>query len=325
MASTQDKYAKLNGVGDFGFKQSNLLFPLDLLSVDGQEQTCVTFFPNLIKNHNVSLSGSASLDQSSNALQSPYGEVPIIHTSINKGSLLRDNGGRQLFSNLYTRSGESITLPMPKSVEFSYSTNWANEELGAGAAGIDQISDYEKLAGEGGVNLAKRLGQNTIASVINSLSNNKVKAKELLQLATGSVSNNYAETMFKSVSNRVIPFSWTLTPRNAKEAIAIDSILRLLRYHMLPEYKQNIGNGNAYLLYPSSFDIVFWLDGAPNPFIPRIGTCALKDLAINGSPNGKYISMVDGSPQSVTITLTFMEMQTLSKDSVATPEVGTTF
>jgi hypothetical protein len=325
MTSTVAKYAKLNGTSEFGSKSTNLMFPSDLLALDGQDQTCVTFFPNLIKNHNVSLSGSAALVQAEGALQSPYGEVPVIHTSINKGSILRDNGGAQAFSNLYSRSGESVTLPMPRSLEFSYSTNWANEELGAIAAGVDQVSDYEKLAGEGGVNLAKRLGANTIASVVNSLSGGKVKAKELLSLATGSVANNYAETMFKSVSNRTIPFSWNLTPRNSKEAMAIDSLLRMFRFHMLPEYKQNIGNGNAYLMYPSSFDIVFWLEGAPNPFIPRVGTCALTQMSINGTPNGQYISMIDGAPQSVTLSLTFMEMQTLSKDSVASPDMGTTF
>lgn len=335
MSSTLAKYAKLdssstgndsNTTSTSGAESSSsLIFPLDLLTGSGQDTACVTFFPNLIKNSAVKMSGSAALSASDNPLQSPYGEVPIIHTSSNHGSILRKNGGKEVFSNLYSRSGESMTLPMPRSLEFSYSTNWQVQELGAAAGAIDQLSDYEKLASTNGVKLGAMLAANTAASVVSSLAKGQLKTKETLQLATASVANNYAETMFQSVSNRQIPFSWTLQPRNAKEATAIDNMLRLFRFHMLPEYRQDIGNGNAYLLYPSSFDIVFWIDGAPNAAIPRISTCALTTMSINQTPNGQYIPMIDGKPQAVTVSLTFVELQKLSKDNVGTPELNTTF
>lgn len=327
MTTTAQKYSKLNNASSSDFSQNttNLLFPLDLLD-QGQEGTCVTFFPNFIKGHAVNQTGSSALGAASNVLLSPYGEVPILQTDLNKGSILQKNGGKEVFSNLYSRSGQSITLPLPKSLQFSYATNWVNQELGAVASGIDQISDYDKMSREAGVNLSKQLGANTVASVIAAMGKGgAIKTKELLQLGTATLANNYAETMFKSVSNRTIPFSWTLTPRNAKEGVAIDNLLRLFRYHMLPEFKKNVGNGNAYLLYPSSFDIVFWLDGAPHPYISRIGTCALTNIDINNTPNGQYFSMIDGVPQSVTLTLNFVELQTLSKDTVSVTELNTTF
>jgi hypothetical protein len=164
---------------------------------------------------------------------------------------------------------------------------------------------------------------NTVGSIASKFAGGAIKGKELVELGTATIANNYAETLFKGVDNRAFTFSWTLTPRNEKESEAIDNILRVLRFHQLPEFKENVGNGNAFLLYPSSFDIMFWLDGQPNRYVPRISTCALTGIETNYTPNGSYIRMVNGSPQSYTLTLNFAELSILHKGMVGEDSTGT--
>lgn len=325
MATTQDKVNKLEGT-DFSSNSSNLMFPLDLLD-PGQDGACMTFFINTIKNSKSQITFNGGLQTPKNQLTSAYGEMPVIH-QVGTG-IQRDNGGSQkkVFSNTYERSNQSITLPMPRNLTFRMQANWQNVDMGQIGMAIDQGSDLKDISAQGGVELAKQLGLNTVGSIASKLANGAVKGKELVQLATATVANDYAETLFKNVEKRTFNWNWVLTPRNESEVEAIDNMLRLFRFHMLPEFRKDIGNGSAFLLYPSSFDIVFWQDGAPNKYIPRVSTCALTNVDTDYTPNGGYVKTVAGSPQSYTLSLQFSEMSILHKDLVGTDpnNTGSTF
>lgn len=324
MATTKDKLNKLSR-DDFDSKSTNLMFPMDLLSSDGQNGSCMTLFFNTIKNSKARLTFNGGLTKAKNTLHSAYGEVPVIHNT-SSGLQGRNNS---VFNDSFTRSDLSITLPMPKNLNINIQSRWATTELGAAAFGIDQGTDLAStLENGGGGELAKQLGLNTVGSIASKFAGGAIKGKEIVELGTSTVANNYAETMFKNVDNRSFSWSWTLTPRNEKEAEAIDNILRVLRFHMLPEFKKNVGNGNAFLLYPSSVDVVFWQDGKPNRYIPRVNTCAITGLDTNYTPNGSFITTVAGSPQSYVLSLNFTELAILHKDLVGTEDAagtGTTF
>ena len=318
MASTKSKLNKLNG--DYDSKSSSLLFPSDLLS-EGADQMCISIFFNTIKNGKAQLNFNGGLNIPKNTLTSAYGQLPVLH-KLSRGIQHDSGNNTKIFSNTFTRSDQSITLPMPKGLNFSNRVSWSNVELGAAAAAIDQGSDLTKMMSQRAA-LEGQLALNTVGSIASKFAGGAIKGKELVQLATATVANNYAETLFKSVENRTFSFSWTLTPRNAKEADAIDNILRLLRFHMLPEFKENVGNGNAFLLYPSSVDIVFWADGKPSRYIPRISTCAITGIETNYTPNGSFIRTIAGTPNSYTLTLNLAELQTLHKGMVGNDESGT--
>lgn len=319
MATAAQKRNKLNGT-EFDANSKNLMFPSDLLSGEGQDQLCMTLFINTIRNGQAKLSFMGGLSTPKNKLASAYGEVPVIHT-VSRG--LQGQKKINVFSNTFVRSDVSITLPMPKNLNFNSSVKWSNTDLGAAAMAIDQGDDFAKTM-EGGKGLATQIALNTVGSIASQFAKGAIKGKELVELGTATVANNYAETLFKSVDNRTFTFNYTLTPRNQKEAQAIENILRVLRFHQLPEFKENVGNGNAFMLYPSSFDIAFWLEGQPNRFIPRISTCALTGIETNYAPGGNgYIRMVDGSPQSYTLTLNFAELSVLHKGMVGEDSTGT--
>jgi hypothetical protein len=315
MATTQSKHAKLNA--DFNSKSNTLIFPGDLLG-DGNDQMCLTFFINTIRNGKAKLTFDGGLSSSKNSLTSPYGEMPVIH-AVSRG--LQKAGGIESFSNTFVRSDQSITLPMPKGLEFNTKANWASTDLGAAAFALDQGKDLMdmKANGNGGA-LAKQLGLNAVGSIASSFGG--VKGKELVELGTATVTNNYAETMFKSVENRSFNWSWTLTPRNSKEAEAIDTILRVLRFHQLPEFKENVGNGNAFLLYPSSVDVVFWDGGKPNRYLPRISTCAITSITTNYAPQSQFVKTTIGSPVSYNLAISLTELSVLHKGLIGTDAAG---
>lgn len=321
MATTKSKVNKLKGQ-ESSSKSSNLIFPDDLLA-DGGDQLCMTFFINTIRNGKAKITFNGGLATPKNTLQSPYGEVPVIH----KVSTGLQGSSAKAFSNTFVRSDQSVTLPMPKNLNINVSASWSTTDLGSAAMAIDQAADYDQLMGAGGANLAKQLGLNTVGSIASKFANGAIKGKEIVELGTATVKNNYAETLFKQVNNRSFSWTWTLTPRNAKEAETIDNMLRLFRFHMLPEFKKDVGNGNAYMLYPSSFDIVFWHEGQPNKYIPRISTCALTSMDTNYTPNGKFIKTTAGTPNSYYLTLNFVELSILHKAMVGedNDNTGTTF
>lgn len=298
-------------------KSKTMIFPYDLLQGESQDKLAMTFFINTIRNGAAKLEFMGGLNPPKNvSIKSDYGEVPVIHT-VSRGL---QGSNAKVFSNTFVRSDYSITLPIPKSLVFNTSVQWANTDLGAAAMGIDQGVDYSKQLEDGnGGRLGAQLGLNTVGSIASKLAGGKLKGKELVELATASVANNYAEALFKKVDNRSFSWSWSLTPRNAKEVEALDNLIRLFRFHQLPEFRENVGNGNAFLLYPSSFDIVFWLDGKPNRYIPRISTCALTNLTTDFTPNGFMTRTPDGSPSSYNLSLTFTELTTLHKGMVGDP------
>lgn len=316
------KQAKL--LGKYEEKSKTLIFPYDLLLGESQDKLSMTFFINTIRNGEAKLSFMGGLSPAKNVtIKSDYGEIPVIHT-VSRGL---QGSKAKVFSNTFVRSDYSVTLPIPKGLNFSTNVQWTNTDLGAAAMAIDQGADFSKQLEDGnGGRLGGQLGLNTVGSIASKFANGKIKGVELVNLATATVANDYAETLFKKVDNRSFSWSWTLTPRNAKEVEALDNILRLLRFHQLPEFKENVGNGNAFLLYPSSFDIVFWLDGKPNRYIPRISTCALTNITTDFTPNGFMTRTQDGSPSSYNLTLSFAELTTMHKGLVGDPnETNTSF
>lgn len=329
MATTKDVNNKLQGnnsttSGSTSASLTSLMFPIDLLN-PGNDGACMTFFINTIKNGRSQVTFTTGNSKPKNGhveVSSDYGEMPVIN-QVSTG-IQKDNGSStKVFSNNYTRSNQSITLPMPKNLTYRLQSTWSKTDLGQIGMAIDQATDIKDITASGGAQLAKQMALQTVGSIASKFAGGALKGKELVSLATATVANDYAETLFKNVESRNFSWSWTLTPRNETEAAAIDDIIRLFRFHMLPEFRKDMGNGNAFLLYPSSFDIVFFQDGSPNKYIPRISTCALTSMDTDYTPNGGYIKTVAGSPQSYTLSLQFVELSILHKDMVGTDNTGT--
>ena len=142
--------------------------------------------------------------------------------------------------------------------------------------------------------------------------------EQLAKKAFGVADNPYMEVLFDSMGLRTFTYNFNMAPKNEKEAIEVQRIIQLFRFHMAPELRPGI---NRYLGLPSQFDIHYMFlskDGSTseNSFYNKISTCVLQDCKVNYTPNGVK-SFEDGGPTATTMSLTFKEIELMTKDKIA--------
>jgi hypothetical protein len=196
------------------------------------------------------------------------------------------------------------------------------------AAGKSALEEYEKtgkigdafgsvlksagnVAGQKGV---KKLGE---------LTGNQQTAQAILA-STGRVENPMLEMVYKSPAFRDFQFDFTFYPRDEREALEVQKIIKKFTFHQAPEILAGAG---GFLVPPSEFDIQFYYNGAQNPNIPTVGTCILKGIQVNYAPNGFTAYEIPGEnapalgrtgmPVAIQITLQFQEVVILTKSDLA--------
>ena len=118
---------------------------------------------------------------------------------------------------------------------------------------------------------------------------------------------------------RSFAFQYVFNPKNVEEYNDVRSIINVFKYHMHPE----ISPGQAFLIYPSEFNIEFYhaTDGGvkPNPHLPKISDCALKDVKVTYGPDGFFntVAGTDGIPSEITMELNFTELETMTANRIA--------
>lgn len=225
------------------------------------------------------------------------------------------------FSDNSVRTDTVIDLYMPPQITMSYDATWNTTELGlAGAAAeaamaLGSLDGWEDAgnAWQGVKNTASESLKNTLAGMTQALT--PLNTKDLKSMVTQSIAHPYMEVIFEGVTNRTFNFTFKMIPRNAQEQAMIKKITETLKFHRAPEVKYE--DNNQYWLFPSTFDIMFLHKGQENPWISKISTCAMTNLTVDHSPEGQYSSHQDGSPFATTLTMSFVEMEVLTKERIA--------
>lgn len=321
MPTTEQQYARLNG--DTDAKSTQLIYPIDLANDDTYSPQVVVFEPNVMSGHQVDY--SEPLTKPANQINGIYGTEVAINTAVGGNGSLRNKKGFSDFKDgktnaTYKKTDEKIILPMPNAFNLTYAAQWQSSDIGALGRGLDFVNSMKDhnwgVLGEQAGEAWKRSGAGAIQAL--GLAN----VKDYLELTSGVSVNNFTEVLFKGIGNRIIPFSYTFTPRNIKEAEVVRAIIHRFKYHMMPEFKFD-GNNNSYMLHPSTFDISF-IDlangGKHNEWALKVSTCALTNISLNNTPNGEYSVLTNGAPTAVTVDLIFTEMVTLSKEMMLSPE-----
>lgn len=139
--------------------------------------------------------------------------------------------------------------------------------------------------------------------------------KDVVLASEGYALNPQLEILYKGSKNRQFIYSFKFTPRDQKEAEAVVSIIRTLRYHAAPEYGKE-ANASRYFIPPSEFDIEFYIGSQVNKNLPRIAQCVLENIDVNFASAGQYSTFVDGMPVEITMQLTFTETIILTKEDI---------
>ena len=139
-----------------------------------------------------------------------------------------------------------------------------------------------------------------------------VDPKTLAALGTSQALNPFREQVFQNVETRSFNFDYKFLPRNAGEAKTAQNIIRMFKFHMHPE----LSTGGLFYIYPSTFDIQYFFKGKENQNINKISECVLASMKVDYGPNGQMSSFADGSPTEITMSLSFVELEVLTKERV---------
>ena len=68
------------------------------------------------------------------------------------------------------------------------------------------------------------------------------------------------------------------------------------------------GQGGIFLRAPDVFSLRYLHNGKDHPFLNRIKDCALTGLTVNYTGAGTYATYHDGAPVSMSMNMTFKEL-----------------
>jgi len=206
------------------------------------------------------------------------------------------------------RISNAIALYVDGPPTVKYSMNYANKELGTLLGVLSgSVFDSQGLVGAGaetvsamGASLAKLPGAFGAADVSSALS-----------VSSGTSLNPFKETVFESVDFRSFAFKYKFFPKNKKESDDVYEIIKTFKFHMHPEMSE----GKLFFIYPSEFNISYYFGSEENGYFHKFATCVLENMDVSYGGE-QFSSFRDGSPTEINMSLTFRELEILTKNMI---------
>ena len=204
------------------------------------------------------------------------------------------------------RITDAIALHIESPPAVKYNMNYANKELGTLIGLLGSISSSkEGLVGEA----AAAYGM--AASKIPGMFGMSGDISAAIGASAGVALNPFKETVFESVDFRSFAFKYKFMPKNQRESLNVFNIIKTFKYHMHPEMSEN----KLFFIYPSVFDITYYFQGTPNTYFHKFRPCVLESLDVNYGGE-QFSSFHNGTPTEVNLSLTFRELEILTKESI---------
>ena len=241
-----------------------------------------------------------------------------------KGTTIKRKKGVSSAFNNTRRISDSVAIYTPPGIEDSTTANYNDSKTGI--AGFLVATGAAAMGGD-----ATQIAKSLVAGTEGILKDQTARAigavaelagaegaEQLVKKAFGEADNPYMEVLFDSMSLRTFTYNFNFAPKSELEAEEVQKIIQLFRFHMAPELRPGV---NRFLGLPSQFDLHYMFlssagQSSENNFYNRIARCVLQDCKVNYTPNGVK-SFEDGGPTATTMTLTFKEMELLTKDRIA--------
>ena len=232
------------------------------------------------------------------------------------------------------RSTDTIALYLPPNIKQSVNVGYKKSEtglagvLGADLIGASNVDDLlSRLGTQGTFNtirdaLVDTLGVKFAAGVADLVTGGDLEG--VVRKGTQRALNPALEAIFQSVDLRTFSFNFRFTPRNEKELRNADAIIKLFKFHMLPERVQGQKIGR-HLIFPSEFEIQYMFQGTENKWYPFVKPCVLESLSVDYGPGGESqhfrpVATAGGdapAPTEMNLSLNFTETEIITKESVA--------
>ena len=235
----------------------------------------------------------------------------------------------------------TMQLPIPNGVTDSNSVAWDEDSANAlELAGAEAFKKAVKAAklGEGGLDLenlgesakngvgslansakefAGALDENTREQILNyfgakavGIFGSNMSANSLTSRSSGQVLNPNMELLFKGVQLRTFPFSFSFTPRSRDESLVVKQIINVFKRSMAPKTSTAATSASKgiFIQSPDVFELRFMRGGRPHPFLYTMKPMALKNMNVNYSDTGAFITYEDSTPVKLSMNLSFTEL-----------------
>ena len=222
-----------------------------------------------------------------------------------------------------------IALYMPPSVQVSYGANYGETEIGMVSESINAGLKAFMDAGGGVKGMGAAVGAGTRGGSIGGILT-KVGTKiagelpgmggieAVFAINRGSVITPRMELMFEGIQRRDFSFNFTFIPKSEQEADTVEKIVHKFKYHMASNYGNNgLGgvDGVREIEIPDFFNIRYMHQNAINPHLNLIKQCVLTKTDVEYGAD-KYKAYADGRPQTTKMSLSFQELEIITKDYI---------
>ena len=234
----------------------------------------------------------------------------------------QQSGINQGASTTHSRISDSVCIYTPgDAVKFSYTANY--ESLATGLAGLMASSmeagksmDLKEAITQGGGQMLERVLGEAVVGIASALPG-VGDIRGAIDKSMGRALNPFNEQVFRSVPFREFAFPFVFAPKNRKEMETVQKILKLFRFHMLPEFSNKT---KGAFLSPSEFQITYMYRNKQNRYIPHISRCVLKSLEVDYATEGQFHTFREddtgAAPITTTMSATFAETEIMTKEMI---------
>ena len=278
--------------------------------------------------------------------QTDYLQIDIV--AYDPGGIVNSpdqNGGARKNSN--KKSEKTILLPIPSNISDTNSVSYESSNLNsiAGAAVgavVDTMKSGENFskmnftdamgasaevvksgisnvnAAVGGGDEVKGFITRFLASKAVGLANINITPEQILARSEGKILNPNMELLFNGPGLRSFRFQFKLTPRGPKERDEVEAIIRTFKKHMSPKVSPN----GTFLNTPDIFELRYRKGNGRHPFLNKFKQCFLSSVNVNYTGEGTYATYDDGTPVSMTMDLSFQEIEPIYDTDYGEYKVG---
>jgi len=222
-----------------------------------------------------------------------------------------------------TRMPKCIALYMPPAVSVNYGANYNDSEIGILAeSGAEVIQAFMDTKSGGGstataVGAATRAAGGGAKDAINKMALGALDAaapgaSALIAMERGKIITPRMEMMFAGIGRRSFSYDFTFIPKSKQESARVEEIIKSFKVHMHSDF---VDGDVREMQIPDYFNIKYMYKGNENTHLNRISTCVLTKLDVNYGSD-RYVSYEDGAPQTTKISLSFTEMEIITRKRI---------
>lgn len=208
----------------------------------------------------------------------------------------------------------TVLFPIPTNLSEPFSVNYREPKLGPILGAVAEQATKMYKGGEVGLNevggMIKESGAVLARSGVSAMKGGETLVANI-DKATGFVPNPHLAAIFEDLGLREHSFTFRFSPKNKQEADDLKSIIKAIRRRMLPGIGEAAQSSTGPVFtFPDTVELAFCDKAQLYP----IKKSVLTNMVVNYAPNGAPAFYKSGDPTDVEISMTFKEIEVVTRD-----------